>query len=83
MICTDTNTPKNACETTVCHTSITASLVPRQIQRVYGDQAYRGRADVIRQRAPRAKDFTNQRYRYNGQIDRSGCVQKVPDTNCI
>jgi len=31
--------------------------------RVYGDQAYRGQAGVIRQRAPRAKDFTNQRYR--------------------
>jgi IS5 family transposase len=37
--------------------------------RVYGDQAYRGQADVIRRRAPRAKDFTNQRYRYNGQVD--------------
>jgi IS5 family transposase len=37
--------------------------------RVYGDQAYRGQADVIRQRAPQAKDFTNQRYRYNGQVD--------------
>ena len=37
--------------------------------RVYGDQAYRGQADVIHRRAPRAKDFTNQHYRYNGQID--------------
>jgi len=32
--------------------------------RVYGDQAYRGQGDVIRQRAPRARDFTNKRYRY-------------------
>lgn len=37
--------------------------------RVYGDQAYRGQTEVIRQRAPKAKDFINQRYRYNGQID--------------
>jgi IS5 family transposase len=37
--------------------------------RVYGDQAYRGQSDVIRQRSPKAKDFTNQRYRWNGRID--------------
>jgi transposase, IS5 family len=37
--------------------------------RVYGDQAYRGQADVIRERAPRAKDFTNRCYRYNGQVN--------------
>lgn len=37
--------------------------------RVYGDQAYRGQGDAMRQCAPKAKDFINQRYRYNGQID--------------
>ena len=37
--------------------------------RVYGNQAYRGQGDVIRKRAPKTKDFINQRYRYNGQID--------------
>jgi IS5 family transposase len=37
--------------------------------RVSGDQAYRGQAELIRQRAPRAKDFTNRRYRWNGQVD--------------
>jgi hypothetical protein len=36
---------------------------------VYGDQAYRSQADVIRRRAQRAKDFTNQSHRYNGLID--------------
>jgi IS5 family transposase len=36
---------------------------------VYGDQAYQGQGHVIRQRSPRAKDFTNQRYRWNGRID--------------
>lgn len=30
---------------------------------VWGDQAYRGQGEVIRKRAPSAKDFTNQRYR--------------------
>lgn len=37
--------------------------------RVYGDQAYRGQQAVIRDRAPNAKDFTNQRYRYRGVVD--------------
>jgi IS5 family transposase len=31
--------------------------------RVWGDQGYQGSRDVIRARAPKAKDFTNRRYR--------------------
>jgi IS5 family transposase len=37
--------------------------------RVWGDQAYRGKTDVIRKHAPRAKDFTNRRHRHCGRID--------------
>jgi transposase, IS5 family len=37
--------------------------------RVWGDQAYRGQGDAIRQKAPRARDFTNQRYRFGKRID--------------
>lgn len=37
--------------------------------RVWGDQAYRGKRDVIRQHAPRAKDFTNRRCRWKGVVD--------------
>jgi transposase, IS5 family len=37
--------------------------------RVYGDQAYRGQKEVIRDHAPNAKDFTNQRYRHRGTVD--------------
>jgi IS5 family transposase len=36
---------------------------------VYGDQAYRGQTAEIREHAPNAKDFTNQRYRYRGVVD--------------
>lgn len=36
---------------------------------MYGDRACRDQGDVIRKRAPKAKDFINQRYSYNGQID--------------
>src|SRR5579864_2024408 len=34
--------------------------------RVWGDQAYRGQRDAMRAVAPRARDFTNQRYRWGG-----------------
>lgn len=37
--------------------------------RVWGDQAYRGQQAVIRQCAPRARDFVNRRYRHRGVVD--------------
>jgi IS5 family transposase len=37
--------------------------------RVWGDQAYRGKRDVIRSRAPRAQDCINRRYRQGGIIN--------------
>jgi len=37
--------------------------------RVWGDQAYRGQKDAMRAAAPRARDFTNQRYRWGNRID--------------
>ena len=37
--------------------------------RVWGDQGYQGQTEVIRARAPRAKDFTNRKYRCRGRIN--------------
>ena len=37
--------------------------------RVWGDQAYRGQREVIREQAPRAKDFTNRRCRHRGVVN--------------
>lgn len=37
--------------------------------RVWGDQGYQGRTEVIRRRAPRAQDFTNRIYRRHGKIN--------------
>jgi IS5 family transposase len=37
--------------------------------RVWGDQAYRGQKAAIRRHAPRARDFTNRRYRHRGIVD--------------
>ena len=37
--------------------------------RVWGDQAYRGQREVIREAAPNALDFTNRRYRHRGVVN--------------
>ena len=37
--------------------------------RVWGDQAYRGQQAIMRNVARRAKDFTNQRYRWGSRVD--------------
>jgi IS5 family transposase len=39
--------------------------------RVWGDQAYRGQNAAMRKAAPRARDFTNQRYRWGRRVDES------------
>ena len=38
-------------------------------QRVYGDSAYASQKSLIESKAPKAKDFTNQRVRRGGEID--------------
>jgi IS5 family transposase len=46
--------------------------------RVRGDQAYRGQREQMRKAAPRARDFTNQRYRWGKRIDeRIKCVNRT------
>ena len=37
--------------------------------KVWGDQAYRGQTEAIREVAPGAQDMTNNRYRYKDHID--------------
>ena len=36
---------------------------------MWGDQAYRGQKAIIKQNAPRARDFTNRRYRHRSVVD--------------
>jgi IS5 family transposase len=40
-------------------------------QRVYGDSAYASQRELIESKAPRAKDFTNQRVRRGGEVDQA------------
>src|SRR5690606_18812022 len=38
-------------------------------RRVYGDSAYASQKELIREHAPNARDFTNQRTRRSGEVD--------------
>ncbi|PZO50970.1 MAG: IS5 family transposase [Alphaproteobacteria bacterium] len=53
----------------VADSQVLGDLLHGDETRVWGDQAYRGQGDVIREHAPNAQDFTNRRYRQNGVID--------------
>ncbi|MGF6875743.1 IS5 family transposase [Paraburkholderia sp. MM5477-R1] len=44
-------------------------LLHGQEQRVYGDSAYASQKALIRDKAPNARDFTNERTRRAGEVD--------------
>ena len=53
----------------VADSVVLPDLLHGEETRVYGDQAYRGQREAIRAHAPKAKDFTNRRYRHRGVVD--------------
>jgi transposase, IS5 family len=53
----------------VADSAVLPELLHGKETRVWGDQAYRGQRAVIREKAPRARDFTNRRYRQRGVVD--------------
>jgi transposase, IS5 family len=53
----------------VADSRVLPELLHGRETRVWGDQAYRGQRAVIRQCAPRARDFVNRRYRHRGVVD--------------
>jgi IS5 family transposase len=53
----------------VADSAVLADLLHGEETRVWGDQAYRGQTDVIKEHAPDALDFTNRRYRHRGGVD--------------
>ena len=57
-------TPANVADSTVL-----PELLDGEETRVWGDQAYLGQRAVIREHAPKARDFTNRRYRRRGVVD--------------
>ncbi len=53
----------------VADATVLPELLHGEETRVWGDQAYRGRREVIHASAPRAQDCTQRRYRYKERID--------------
>jgi len=55
----------------VADSTMLADLLHGEETRVWGDQAYRGQTEIIKQYAPQAQDHTHRRYRYKNGIDES------------
>jgi IS5 family transposase len=55
----------------VADATILPDLLHGAETRVWGDQAYRGQREVIREHAPAAQDCTNRRYRHRGAVDKA------------
>jgi IS5 family transposase len=53
----------------VADSAVLPDLLHGDETKVWGDQAYRGQTEAIREAAPRAQDLTNKRYRQNGRVD--------------
>jgi IS5 family transposase len=49
--------------------TILPDLLHGEETRVWGDQAYKGKTELIRKHAPKARDFTNRRCRWKGVVD--------------
>jgi IS5 family transposase len=64
LIHTAVVTPANVADATVL-----PELLHGEETKVWGDQAYCGQSEVIREYAPRAQDCTQRRYRYKNHVD--------------
>src|SRR5438270_6851666 len=53
----------------VADSAVLPDLLHGEETRVWGDQAYRGQSEVIRECAPQARDCTHRRYRYKDGVD--------------
>jgi transposase, IS5 family len=53
----------------VADSTVLPELLHGEETKVWGDQAYRGQREAIREAAPAAQDMTNRRYRYKNRID--------------
>src|SRR5437660_5407107 len=53
----------------VADSVVLPDLLHGEETRVWGDQAYRGQTEVIRECAPQAQDCTHRRYRYKDGVD--------------
>src|SRR5438128_500789 len=61
--------PAVATTANVADSVVLPDLLHGEETRVWGDQAYRGQTEVIRECAPQARDCTHRRYRYKDGVD--------------
>src|SRR5580704_7902822 len=66
----------------VADSTVLPELLHGQETRVWGHQAYRGQRAVIREHAPKARDFTNRRYRHRGVVDEIERAKTAPSRKC-
>src|SRR5436853_3476514 len=67
----------------VADSAVLPDLLHGEETRVWGDQAYRGQTEVIRECAPQAQDCIHRRYRYKNRVDenvRGGTPTEVRTT---
>src|ERR1017187_1319568 len=62
----------------VADCTVLPELLHGEETKVWGDQAYRGQSEAIREAAPMAQDMTNKRYRYKNHVDE---VQRAKNRN--
>ena len=62
----------------VADSVVLPELLHGEETKAWGDQAYRGQTEAIREAAPLAQDLTNKRYRYKNRIDE---VERVKNRN--
>ncbi len=62
----------------VADCTVLPELLHGEETKVWGDQAYRGQSEAIREAAPLAQDMTNKRYRFKNRIDE---VQRAKNRN--
>src|ERR1700694_2010141 len=62
----------------VADSAVLPDLLHGDETKVWGDQAYRGQSEVIREVAPLAQDMTNKRHRYKNRVDE---VQRTKNRN--
>lgn len=53
----------------VADANVLPELLHGEETRVWGDRAYQGQTEAIRQQSPRARDCTHRRCRYGGRVD--------------
>ena len=49
--------------------AVLGDLLHGEERDVWGDQAYQGQSEVIKEKAPKARDRTNRRYRHRGVVN--------------